>query len=179
MRFTESPLSGVFIVDVEAHLDERGSFTRTFCENEFAEYGLSAQFVQCSVSSNPVAGTLRGLHYQDAPEQETKLVRCTQGAIYDVAVDLRENSKTYCKWFSAELSQKNQRAMFIPEGYAHGFITLSPNSEIFYQMGSPYNGQLARGVRWNDPAFSIDWPSKPVCISDRDASFPLVAFRLP
>jgi len=157
---------------VERHPDERGFFARTFCINEFATHGLDTKLVQCSISFNTRKGTLRGLHYQTAPHAETKLVRCTRGAVYDVVVDLRANSPTLRQWVGVELTEQKRNMVYIPEGCAHGFLTLADESEVFYQMSEFYSPKSARGVRWNDPAFRIGWPGKVEVISERDRTYP-------
>ena len=172
MIFKMTKLSGACVVALDCHTDERGYFARTFCEREFAEHGLPERFPQCNVSFNHSAGTLRGLHYQAAPQREAKLVRCTRGAIYDVAVDLRLGSPTRFEWVGVELTADNGRALFIPEGFAHGFITLCDASEVFYQMSDFYRPEGARGVRWNDPTLAIRWPREPRVLSERDATYP-------
>ena len=159
-------------MDVEPVADERGLFARSWCVREFEAQGLNARLVQCSVSLNRLKGTLRGMHYQIAPHQEVKLVRCTRGALYDVIVDLRPGSPTYLLSFGAELTADNYRALYIPEGFAHGYLTLADESEVFYQMSEFYAPSAARGVRWNDPALGIEWPGAVVVISERDRSFP-------
>lgn len=163
------------MVETEPLRDDRGLFARTSCEQEFAEKGLTGRFVQTSVSFNEVAGTLRGLHYQAHPHAEIKLVRCTAGSIFDVIVDLREGSTSYLKWCAEKLSAENRNALYIPEGCAHGFVTLEDRSEVFYQISAFYQAESARGVRWSDPAFGIEWPRPPVRISQRDAEYPLYA----
>jgi dTDP-4-dehydrorhamnose 3,5-epimerase len=172
MRFRTTPLAGLFVVEVEKREDERGYFARTFCTEEFAAAGLPTSFPQCNTSFNQRLGTLRGLHYQDAPFPEAKLVRCTRGAIFDVAVDLRPNSSTRCQGFGTTLTADNATMLFIPEGFAHGFQTLEDATEVFYQMGESYRGDLARGVRWNDPAFGIKWPIPAPMLSPRDSGYP-------
>jgi len=172
--FTESPIQGVFVIDPEPRADERGFFARTWCQREFDEHGLNVRVAQCGVSFNDRAGTLRGLHYQAAPHEEEKLVRCTQGAIYDVAVDLRDGSPTQYEWFAAELSATNHRMLYVPAGCAHGFLTLADNSEVFYQISQELCLDSSRGARWDDPAFAITWPSPVRVISDRDRTLPLV-----
>lgn len=172
MIFTETPLSGAYIIDPERIEDERGFFARTWCQREFSEHGLITSFVQCSVSVNHKQGTLRGMHYQVAPHAETKLVRCTSGAIYDVIVDLRPESASYRKWFGTELSAGSRRALYIPAGMAHGFLTLSNDAEVFYQISDYYFAESARGVRWDDHAISIQWPFQPKVMSDRDRTYP-------
>jgi dTDP-4-dehydrorhamnose 3,5-epimerase len=172
MKFHETQLADVIVVELEAHVDERGTFTRTFDAREWTDRGLTSSVLQCSVSLNPARGTLRGLHYQDAPRPEAKLVRCSRGAIYDVAVDLRADSSTFCRWVGLELTAGNGRMLHIPEGLAHGFLTLSDDAEVVYQISEKYVPELARGVRWDDPAFGIDWPVAPLVMSERDRTFP-------
>ncbi len=172
MIFEPTAIPGVLVIEVEAHRDARGYFARTFCVEEFRRQGIAFETVQCNVSLNRMKGTLRGLHYQAAPAGEPKLVRCTRGRLFDVAVDLRPESPASCNWTALEMSAEAPNALFIPEGCAHGFITLEDDTEIFYQMGSLYTPDLARGVRWNDPAFAIGWPMQPSVISERDAGYP-------
>ena len=171
MIFRDTNIPGVVVVELDKVADERGFFARSFCVAEFADHGIAMPVAQCSVSFNEKRGTLRGLHYQVAPSTETKLVRCTRGAMFDVAVDLRPESPTYCRWIGVELDADAHRAVFIPSGCAHGFQTLSDEAEVFYLMGEAYDPALDRGVRWNDPAFGIDWPIEPTVISERDAGF--------
>jgi dTDP-4-dehydrorhamnose 3,5-epimerase len=174
MIFTETKLKGAFIVDLERREDERGFFARTWCEDEFAAHGLNPRLAQCNVSFNLRRGTLRGLHYQLAPHGEAKLVRCTMGSIYDVVVDLRPDSRTCGEWVAVELSVANRTSLYIPEGMAHGFQTLEDNTEVFYQMSTSYAPEYARGIRWDDPAFSIHWPATETRImSERDAHYAL------
>lgn len=173
MVFTETKLKGAFIIELEKSEDERGFFARTFCVDEFQARGLNGRVVQCSISFNQKRGTLRGLHWQEAPHAEAKLLRVTRGAIFDVIVDVRAGSPTFRQWFGAELTADNRRQVYVPEGFAHGFQTLEDNTEVFYQMSASYAPELARGVRWNDPAFGIQWP--PVerrIMSKRDANYP-------
>jgi dTDP-4-dehydrorhamnose 3,5-epimerase len=172
MRFTPSGLPDTVIVDIEGHVDQRGLFARTFCEEEFAAAGLPTRFVQSSVSFNTRRGTLRGLHYQAPPKSEGKVVRCTRGAIQDVVIDLRPASVTFLRWIAVELTAENRRALYIPPGCAHGFQTLSDDSEVLYLMTEFYAPEMARGVRWNDPVFGIDWPIADPTMSERDASYP-------
>ena len=172
MIFSETAIPGVVVVELERLEDERGFFARAFCAEEFAAHGLVASFVQANLAHNTRRGTLRGLHYQAAPAPETRLVRCTRGAIFDVAVDLRPESASYCRWTGHQLDARNHRALYIPAGCAHGLLTLEDHSEVSYLMGAAYAPELARGVRWNDPAFAIDWPFEPAVISRRDAGFP-------
>ena len=171
MILTETPLAGAFLLDIERAEDERGFFARTFCGDELRARGLEANVAQCSVSFNRARGTLRGLHYQDAPHEEVKIVRCTRGAIWDVVVDLRRDSGTYRRWTAIDLTADNRRALYIPRGMAHGFITRSDDAEVFYMMGNPYVEGAARGIRWDDPAFGIDWPIAPAVMSDRDRTY--------
>ena len=173
MRFTPLVVEGAWLVEPEPHRDERGLFARTRCVNEFGDKGLTAAFDQDSVSFNEIAGTLRGMHYQAAPHGEIKLVRCTAGSIFDVVVDLRETSPSYLKWHGQVLSAENRAAFYIPEGCAHGFVTLEDRSEVFYQISGLFHAESARGVRWNDPAFGIAWPREPARISQRDAEYPI------
>ena len=149
-------------------VDERGFFARTWCQKEFAERGLSAKVVQCSLSFNTRKGTLRGMHFQAAPYAETKLVRCTRGAIYDVVIDMRSQSPSFKEWIGLCLTDKNRHMVYVPEGCAHGFLTLEDDTEVSYQMSASYNPEAARGVRWNDPAFRVEWPAKVQVISKRD-----------
>ena len=174
MIFTESPLPGAFLVDLELLTDERGFFARAYCAEEFAAQGLSTPLRQCSVSYNALKGTLRGLHYQAAPHEEHKLVRCTAGAIFDVIVDISPHSPRYRQWFGTELSAQNRRAVFIPPGFAHGFVTLSDDAEVYYMISVPHSPQHAQGFRWSDPAFGIQWPVVPRVISARDVAYPLL-----
>jgi dTDP-4-dehydrorhamnose 3,5-epimerase len=172
MRFRETPLSGAFVIEIERLGDSRGSFARTFSTDAWIEHGLNPRVAQCNVSSNSVRGTLRGMHYQAEPKPEAKLVRCTRGAIHDVIVDLRPHSATLCDWFSIHLTDSNDVMLYVPEGFAHGFLTLADDTEVFYVMSDLYERDLARGVRWDDPAFSIEWPEEVRVISDRDSKFP-------
>lgn len=171
MLFTETKLGGVWLVDLERHEDERGFFARTWCRDELASRGLVAELAQCSVSFNARAGVLRGMHYQAAPMAETKVVTCLRGAIYDVVLDLRPSSPTYRRWVAAELSETTLRSMYVPEGCAHGFQTLTPGALVHYQISTRHSPQHARGVRWNDPAFGIEWPPADRILSPRDASY--------
>ena len=172
VNFVACDLAGAFVIEPERHADERGFFARTFSVDAFRAHGLDDRIDQCSLSWNTRRATLRGLHYQAEPHGETKLVRCTQGAIYDVIVDLRPDSPTYTRWFAVELSAANRKLHYIPRGLAHGFLTLTDDCEIAYQISSPYYAASARGVRWNDPAFSISWPEAPRVIAARDQSYP-------
>ena len=172
MKIEPLPLSGAYTVDVDPRSDERGFFARTFCVNEFAALGMSPRVVQCNISFNQKAGTVRGMHYQIEPHPEVKLVRCTQGAILDVIVDLRPDSATFKQHVGVELTAKNRRALYIPAGFAHGFQTLADETEVFYQMSDFYAPDCARGVRWDDPALNIRWPRPISCISDKDLTYP-------
>ena len=158
MIFQETKLAGVFEVDLELRTDERGFFARSWCRREFEEHGLNPSLAQCSVSFNKRKGTLRGMHFQAAPSPEVKLVRCTMGAIYDVVIDLRPQSPTFKKWIGIVLTPQNRHMIYVPEGCAHGFMTLQDESEIFYQISEFFAPELARGVRWDDPAFGVSWP---------------------
>jgi dTDP-4-dehydrorhamnose 3,5-epimerase len=177
VKFTEAPLAGVWVIELEAIEDERGWFARSFDAAEFAARGMEPAVVQCNSSFNALAGTLRGMHYQAEPHGEPKLMRCVTGAVFDVAVDLRPESATYCGWYGTELSRANRRMLFVPAGLAHGFQTLRDGSEVLYQMGHAYVPEAARGVRWDDPAFAIEWPPAPArpggrIISERDDGYP-------
>ena len=172
MTFHETKLPGVFEIHLELKGDDRGFFARSWCQREFEQHGLNSVTVQCSVAFNEKKGTLRGLHHQAAPHPESKLVRCTQGAIYDVVVDLRLGSATFKKWIGVVLSAANRHMIYVPEGCGHGLLTLEDRTEVFYQMSEFYYSELSRGVRWNDPAFQIDWPAQPVVMSDRDRTYP-------
>ena len=173
MLFTETRLKGAHLIQLEPLEDDRGFFSRTFCREEFERHGLNPCVAQCSLSYNYRKGTLRGLHYQVAPRQEAKLVRCTAGSIFDVIVDLRPASLTYCQWIGVELGSRQRRVMvYVPEGFAHGFQTLEDDTEIVYQISELYSPDDARGVRWDDPAFAIQWPEEPRVMSERDKSFP-------
>ena len=173
MIFTETMLKGAFLIDVEPHEDERGFFARTFCVDEFQAHGLNARMVQCSISFNKARGTLRGMHWQTAPQAEAKLVRVTRGAIFDAIIDLRPASPTFKQHFVCELTASNHRTLYVPEGCAHGFQTMEDDTEVFYQMSAVFAPALARGVRWDDPAFGIQWPDVPRRIlNPRDASYP-------
>jgi dTDP-4-dehydrorhamnose 3,5-epimerase len=158
MIFVEVPLSGAYLIEMEPNTDERGFFARSVCRDEFARHGLNAAFIQQSVSWNPLVGTLRGLHFQAPPHEEEKLVRVTQGGVFDVIVDIRKKSPSYGHWFGVELTAKNRRQLYVPKGFAHGFQTTQPDTEVFYQMSTIFNSASARGVRWNDPHLAIAWP---------------------
>lgn len=174
MIFRPTPLAGAMVIDLEVREDERGFFARTFCADEFRRHGLNPVFCQCNLSFNRRRGTLRGLHYQAAPSEETKLVSCPQGEIFDVIVDLRRDSATYLRHFAVELSSRNRRSLYIPSGVAHGFQTLADSSEVSYLMGAPHCPSLARGVRYDDPALQIRWPMAPTCLSKNDSAWPLL-----
>jgi dTDP-4-dehydrorhamnose 3,5-epimerase len=173
LNFIESQLSGAFIIEPQRLADERGFFARSWCHKEGAAHGLSPNWVQCSISFNKKKGTLRGMHYQAPPCAEAKLVRCTMGAIYDVIIDLRPESATYKQWTAVDLTAENRRMLYIPEGFAHGFLTLNDDTEIFYQMSEFYAPSHARGLRWDDPAFAIEWPLAPRVMSAQDRALPL------
>jgi dTDP-4-dehydrorhamnose 3,5-epimerase len=172
MIFTETALAGVFLIDPEPVPDERGMFARTWCQREFEAQGFAVTWVQSSISVNTHRGTLRGLHYQIAPNEEVKLVRCTAGAIYDVIVDLRPTSPTYCQHIGIRLTSDNRRAVYIPKCCAHGFLTLEENSEVSYHMSEFYSLASARGFRWDDPTFTIQWPDTILVVSEKDRSWP-------
>lgn len=175
MLFTETKLKGAFIIDFELRTDERGFFARSFCQHEFAAHGLKTSITQSNVSFNTKKGTLRGMHFQTHPKAEAKLVRCTRGRIFDVIIDLRPDSKTYCQWFGVELggaSSAHDSMLYIPDGFAHGFQTLEDNTEVFYQMFEFYSHEHARGVPWDDPAFGIQWPLPDPIMSDKDRGYP-------
>ena len=172
MIFRELALKDAFIVDIERREDERGFFARTFCEREFEAHGLHRRLVQSSISFNKSKGTLRGMHYQTAPNEEAKVVRCTQGAIYDVIIDLRQRSPTFKQWQAVELTSENRRMIYVPEGFAHGFQTLEDATEVLYFMTEFYAPEVSRGVRWDDPAFGIRWPAAERTIAIRDQQYP-------
>jgi dTDP-4-dehydrorhamnose 3,5-epimerase len=172
MIFTETKLKGAFVIELEKLIDERGFFARTYCFREFEAHGLNPRVVQCNMSYNLKKGTLRGMHYQVPPFEEAKLVRCTRGAIHDIIVDIRPDSPTFKDYCSLQLTADNKLALYIPEGFAHGFLTIEDNTEIFYQMSEFYSPESARGFRWNDPAFAIPWPASIEVISERDRTYP-------
>ena len=172
MIFQETRLQDVYLLSPERKSDARGYFARTWCIHEAQRRGVMRNWVQCSVSFNHLAGTLRGMHLQSVPHAEAKLVRCTRGMIFDVAVDLRPKSATYCQWFGTELSEDNGRQLFIPEGVAHGFLTLADASEVYYQISEFYEAESAIGIRWDDPAIGIQWPCAVRVIHPRDSHFP-------
>jgi dTDP-4-dehydrorhamnose 3,5-epimerase len=171
MLFQKTKIAGVFAIQIEPKSDERGFFARTWCHREFEKAGLNPRLAQCSISYNPLIGTLRGMHYQAAPHTEAKLVRCTRGAIFDVAIDLRRESPTFQSWVGIVLSATDRGMIYIPEGCAHGFLTLEKESEVLYQISEFYCEDSVRGVRWDDPAFGIEWPAQPQLISERDRNY--------
>jgi dTDP-4-dehydrorhamnose 3,5-epimerase len=171
VKFSEIPLYGAYLIEPEPVVDARGSFARTWCAEEFRLHGLNSNLAQCSLSFNARRGTLRGMHYQDEPYAEAKSVTCCVGAIYDVLLDLRPVSPTYLRWFATELSAANHRMLYAPEGVAHGFQTLFDNCEVFYQVSQRYSPEHARGVRWDDPRFEIEWPIRNPILSPKDSAF--------
>lgn len=172
MIFNQTKLEGAYLIELDKHEDERGFFARTWCQQEFRDNGLNTNVAQTSISFNKHAGTLRGMHFQVEPYEETKLVRCTRGALHDVIIDLRTGSQTYRQWMAAELSADNYRMLYIPADFAHGFITLEDNTEATYLISDPYVPDSASGIRWDDPAFDIKWPRAIEVISDRDLEWP-------
>lgn len=185
MIFKETKLKGAYVIELEPIEDERGFFARSFCKEEFKKHGLNMNIAQCNVSFNKRKGTLRGMHYQIPPHEEAKIVSCIKGSIYDVIIDLRPVSPTYCQWFAVELNAHsfletaygsqltaNYKMLYVPEGFAHGLQTLEDNTVVFYQMSEFYHPECARGVRWNDPAFGIEWPIPELIVSNRDHEFP-------
>lgn len=172
MKFQELALKGAWLIEPERLEDDRGFFARTFCERELGDAGLETRYVQHSISLNRRKGTLRGLHYQAPPHEETKIVRCTAGAIYDVIVDLRRSSPTFRKWTATELTAENRRMLYVPKGFAHGFQVLAEQSEVCYQISAFYQPEAARGIRWNDEDLDIHWPLTAGVVSDRDAALP-------
>ena len=177
MKFEETQLAGAYLIDLEPHADERGFFARSFCGQEFAERGLVDRWAQSSVSFNTRRGTLRGMHWQVSPHEEVKLVRCTAGAIFDVIVDVRPGSPSAGRWVGVELSQKNRRMLYIPGGFAHGFVTTVDETEVFYEMSNPHVPEAARGFCWNDADVAIEWPEPVQVISERDAGYPNLDLR--
>lgn len=172
MEFYATRVAGVTLVEGRAHRDERGSFERAFCRTTFAAAGIELSVRQTSISTNLAAGTLRGLHYQRAPHPEAKLVRCLAGRVFDVVVDLRPDSPSFKAWLGVELSPENGRSLYIPPGIAHGFLSLTDGSVLYYMMDADHEPSAGAGVRWNDPAFAIEWPASPTVISPRDAGYP-------
>jgi dTDP-4-dehydrorhamnose 3,5-epimerase len=174
MIFRETTLKGAWIVEAEPHVDERGQFVRTWCREEFADHGLNADFVQSGVSTNTERGTLRGMHWQAEPHEEVKLVRCVRGAIHDVIVDIRPNSPTFANWVGLTLTPQSQLMLYVPKGFAHGFQTLTDDTEVHYLLSCAYVASAGRGLRHNDPSLAIEWPLPVSRISDRDGSWPLL-----
>ncbi|MGI8510480.1 MAG: dTDP-4-dehydrorhamnose 3,5-epimerase [Gemmatimonadaceae bacterium] len=174
MLFTRTRLDGAYVIDIEPREDARGFFARTFCVHEFEAHGLKGVVAQCSIAYSSTRGTLRGMHFQSAPAAETKLVRCTGGAIHDVIVDMRPGSTTYLQHFTVDLSDENRRSLYVPEGFAHGYQTLTDDSEVTYQAGDFYAPGFEGGFRYDDPAFGIQWPLPVTVISDRDAAWPFL-----
>jgi dTDP-4-dehydrorhamnose 3,5-epimerase len=172
MIFTQTKLHGAYIIDIEPKADQRGFFARAWCQQEFEAHGLNPSVVQINVGFSHKRGTLRGMHYQTAPCAEVKLVRCSRGAIYDVIIDLREDSPTHKQWIGLELTQDNHNMLYVPEGFAHGYITLADNSEMSYQTSQFFSREHATGIRYNDPAFAIDWPIQAQVISEQDRNWP-------
>jgi dTDP-4-dehydrorhamnose 3,5-epimerase len=172
MTFEETGLAGAFLITPDRLVDERGFFARSYCAKEFGERGLNPAVVQCNISFNAAKGTLRGMHYQELPCQEARLVRCTAGAVHDVIIDLRRGSRTCMQHVGVRLDAESRRMLYVPEGFAHGFITLEDRTEVFYQMSQYYSPARSRGVRWDDPAFAIHWPMQPVVMSERDRGYP-------
>jgi len=170
--FCETNLKGVYVVELEKRQDERGFFARSFCRQEFEAHGLNPSVAQCNISFNHKKGTLRGLHYQVAPFEEAKLVRCTRGSLYDVCVDLRPGSPTFKQHFAVVLTEREHNMVYIPEGFAHGLQTLEDDTEVFYQMSQVFSPESARGVRWNDPAFGIEWPAAERTMTEKDRTYP-------
>jgi len=179
MIFNETPVSGAYVIDLEKKGDERGFFARAFCVNEFREHGLVTEFVQINNSLSATEATLRGMHYQLGDDAETKIVRCLSGVLYDVVLDLRDDSPTFGKSFGAELTPENRRMMYVPKGCAHGFITLAPDTEALYFVDAFYAPDAERGVRWDDPLFNIEWPREPVVLSEKDRNHPEWTGRTP
>ena len=171
MIFEETELKGAYLIKPEKHLDERGFFTRTFCKKEFEQHGLNSQVAQCNTSYNKVKGTFRGMHYQAAPHAENKMVSCGRGAIWDVIVDLRTDSPSYRKWIGVELSEENRTILYVPEGFAHGFLTLHDHTTVLYQMTEFYHPESACGFRWDDSQFGITLPQEIVRIADKDMDY--------
>jgi dTDP-4-dehydrorhamnose 3,5-epimerase len=172
MIFTETPIAGAYLIDLEKRGDDRGFFARVFCRIEFGERELDTEFVQINNSLSAERGTLRGLHYQVAPAEEVKIVRCVAGALWDVILDIRPGSPTFGRWFGAELTAVNRRMMYAPRGMAHGFVTLADHTEVFYLVSTLYAPERERGIRWNDPRFGIEWPVTPMVMSDKDRDRP-------
>ena len=174
MRFTETDIAGAWVIDPDPHEDERGRFMRAWCAREFSEHGLDFLPVQANFGFSVHKGTVRGMHFQEAPALEAKLVRCTRGSIFDVVLDVRPGSSTYGKWYGVELSAENGRMLYLPEHCAHGYQTLEEGTEIYYMASEVYTPGSARGMRFNDPAFSIRWPLPATMVSEQDRNWPLV-----
>ncbi|AJM91281.1 dTDP-4-dehydrorhamnose 3,5-epimerase [Nitrosopumilus piranensis] len=174
MIFTETPLKDVFVIEIKKLTDERGFFARSWDKKIFEQNKLNSNLVQCNISFNAKKGTIRGMHFQKAPHEESKLVRCVKGSVYEVAVDLRVDSKTYLQWFGITLSSENLKMLYVPEGFALGFQTLEDNTELFYQMSHEYVPQSSNGIRWNDPKLNICWPLTPTIISEKDKQLQFV-----
>lgn len=173
MKFIETKLKGAFVIEPEMNIDERGFFARIWCQRELKSQGLNPNLVQSSIALSKKKGTLRGMHYQLPPHEETKLVRCTKGAIYDVIIDLRPKSKTFKQWFGIKLTAENYKMIYVPEGFAHGYQTVEDNTEVLYLISEFFSPEFYAGVRWNDPAFKIVWPeTKNIIISDKDKNCP-------
>ena len=172
MIFQPTGLAGAYVIAIERLSDGRGFFARSFCAREFEDHGLNPSMAQCNISYNRHAGTLRGMHFQASPFEEAKLVRCTRGAIHDVIIDLRPGSPTFMRHVGVLLTPEERNMLYVPEGFAHGFLTLEDHTEVFYQMSEFYVPGAARGFRWDDPAFAIDWPASVSVISERDAAYP-------
>lgn len=172
MKFHETELKGAFIIEPEKRADDRGFFARSWCQKEFEQHGLVPRVVQANISNNKYKATLRGMHYQASPYEETKLVRCTRGAVYDVIIDVRPDSPTYRRWIGVELTASNYKMLYVPEGFAHGFQTLEDDTEVIYQVSQFYTPSAERGIRWNDPLFQIKWLTPVETISEKDANWP-------
>ena len=172
MKFTELNLPGAFLIEIEKIQDQRGFFGRLWCENEFKAHNLNTNLVQSNISLSKKKGTLRGMHFQKSPFEETKLVRCTKGSVFDVLVDLRPESPTFKKWFGVKLTEKNHKMLYVPKNFAHGFLTLEDNSEVYYLVTEFYNPEMERGIRYNDPEFNIEWPIDIEEISEKDLNHP-------
>jgi dTDP-4-dehydrorhamnose 3,5-epimerase len=177
MIFTKLNLEGAYLIQIQRHEDERGFFARSWCQREFSEHGLNPRLVQCNLSYNKKLGTLRGMHYQDTPFQEAKVVSCISGAIYDVIIDIRPGSPTFKEYLGITIDAQTHDMLYVPEGFAHGFLTLADETLVFYQMSEFYAPDYARGFRWNDPAFKVKWPAKVQVISSRDANYPDYLFE--
>jgi len=174
MKFRETKLKGAYTIELTPIEDERGFFARSFCQKEFAQHGLKTEIIQSNIVYNKIRGTIRGIHYQMAPHEEAKLVRCTKGALYDIIIDLRGESSTYCQWEAFELTETNNLMLYIPERLAHGFQILKDDTMVFYQMFTEYHPESARGVRWDDPFFNITWPIENPLLSEKDKNWPLI-----